>query len=278
MVDLKSIIGSVHELPPLSDINHLIHRLYSHGAENVDILELVKVIESDAILTANILRMINAPYYGFSKKISSVSQAVTLFGTELIYSFVLQFSITTTVRANMGPYGVSNKQFNDIAHMQSALMSQWYSKIDLHHALLLTSLALIMESGKLVVAREVVKNGHMQEFLEGLKKVDDVSLYEYNIFGSSSYFISGLLFEHWNLDPLYVDILKSLDFEHKSTPQIDAYVASLDVVRTAVNVKNIFTKESLAEATAMVEDMGFMADDFLKVAKRIKEKYEKLNR
>jgi HD-like signal output (HDOD) protein len=278
MVDLKSIISSVNELPPLSDINHLIHRLYSHGAENVDVLELVKVIESDAILTANILRMINAPYYGFSKKISSVSQAVTLFGTELICSFILQFSITTTVRANMGPYGVSNKQFNDIAHMQSALMSQWYSKIDLHHALLLSSLALIMESGKLVVAREVVRSGYTREFLEGLQKVDDTTLYEYKLFGSSSYFISGLLFEHWNLDSLYVDILKGLDFEHISTPQIDDYIASLDVVRTAVNVKNIFTKESLAEATALVEDMGFMVDDFLKVARRIKEKYEKFNR
>jgi len=273
-MDFKAIVADINELPPLSDIARVVHSLYEDGAENVNILKLVKAIESDAVLSANILHMINAPYYGFSRKIASVSQAVTLFGTNLIYGLVLNYAIHSTVKANVRPYGLSNDRFNAICHMQSALMSQWYSKIDLHHAQYLTPLALIMESGKLVVSREVVKAGKIKEFAEGIKNAETTTSYEHEVFGSSSYYVSGLLFEHWNMEPLYVDILKGLDYEHPSASQVDTYITSLDVVRTAVNVKEVFTDSSIQKAAEMVEEMGLWVDDFIKVAKRIKEKNE----
>jgi HD-like signal output (HDOD) protein len=273
-MDFKAIVADINELPPLSDITRVVNSLYENGAENVNILKLVKAIESDAALSANILHMINAPYYGFSRKIASISQAVTLFGTNLIYGLVINYAIHSTIKANVRPYAISNDRFNAICHMQSALMSQWYSKIDLHHAQYLAPLALIMESGKLVVSREVVKAGKIKEFAEGIKNAESTTIYEHELFGSSSYYISGLLFEHWNMEPLYVDILKGLDYEHKSVDKLNEYINTLDVVRTAVNVKDVFSEKSLQEASELVEEMGLMVDDFLKVAKRIKEKNE----
>jgi HD-like signal output (HDOD) protein len=279
-MDFVSIVSDINELPPLSDITHQVQTLYNEGSENVNILQLVRVIESDAALSANILHMVNAPYYGFSRKIASVSQALTLLGTDTIYGLVLNFVINNSVKANMRPYGLSNSQFNDICHLQSALMLQWYSKIDLRHAQFLTPLALIMESGKLVVAREVVRYGNIKEFAAGIQEAEDTTSYEHQLFGSSSYFVSGLLFEHWNMEPLYVEILKGLDYERNKsfTPKTDAFIESLDVVRSAVNVKDIFTTDSLKKASELLEEMGFYVDDFLKVAKRIKEKYEKNTR
>jgi len=274
-MDFKAIVKDINELPPLRDVAGLVQELHSKNDQDIKITELVRLIESDAALSANILHAINAPYYGFSRKIASISQAVTLFGVHTVYGLVLNFAIHSTVKANMRPYGVSNAKFNEICHLQSALMNQWYSKIDLRHAQFLAPLALIMESGKLVVAREVVKAGKIKEFSEQIKEVEDITNFEDTLFGSSSYYVSGLLFEHWNMEPLYVDILKGLDYEYKTNAQMEAYIASLDVVRTAVNVKDILTETSLTKASELVEEMGFMVDDFLTVAKRIKEKYEK---
>ncbi len=67
-MNFDSIIAQVNSLPPLSDAAVFVQRLYAEGAENVDIIKLVKIIESDALLAVNILKMINAPFYGFSKK------------------------------------------------------------------------------------------------------------------------------------------------------------------------------------------------------------------
>ena len=64
----KNIITEVESLPPLSNTPFLIQQIYSTGTQNIDIIKLVKVIENDAVLTANVLKMINAPIYGFSKK------------------------------------------------------------------------------------------------------------------------------------------------------------------------------------------------------------------
>jgi len=276
-MNFKHIVEDINELPPLSDIARMVNRLYADGAANVNIIQLVRAIESDAILSANILHMINAPYYGFSTRIASVSQAVTLLGTELIYGLVQNYAIRSTVKANMRPYGVTNEKFNDICHLQSALMTQWYSKIDLRHAQFLASLALIMETGKLVVSREVVKSGKVKEFTQAILECEDITLYEDKLFGTSSYYISGLLFEHWKMEPLYVEMLKNLDYEHQKnmTQQMEAYIASLDVVRTAVNVKEVLTKKSLQKAAQMVEEMDLYVDDFLMVANRIKKRYEK---
>ena len=270
----EDIVHSIESLPALSDTAMVIQQLYAEGDDSIDIIKLVKAIELDALLAANILKMINSPLYGFSKKIASVSQAVTLFGTHIIYGLVVSFSINSVVKANLRAYGVTNRIFNDVCLMQSALMTQWYSKIDLRHAQFLAPLALIMESGKLVVAKEIPTYLNIKEFSEGLKKADHIASYENSIFGTSSYYVSGLLFDYWNLEPLYVDMLKGLDFEQESTSdKMDYYIETLDVIRTAVNVKTIFTDESISEASEMVRDMGLDVDHFEHVAFRIRDNY-----
>jgi HD-like signal output (HDOD) protein len=64
----KNIKTEVESLPPLSNTSLIVKQIYSAGAQNIDIIKLVRVIEDDAVLAANILKMINAPIYGFSKK------------------------------------------------------------------------------------------------------------------------------------------------------------------------------------------------------------------
>ena len=274
-MNFKSIVDKLESLPPLSDTSTLVQDIYAEGAENVDIIKLVRIIESDALLVANILKMINAPIYGFSRKIASVSQAVTLFGTEIIYGLVMNYAIMETLKANTSVYGVSSDKFNDICHLQSALMMQWYSKVDLRHAQFLAPLALIMEAGKLILAKEIGESDYIQEFKNGLRECSSIEEYEHSLVDTTSYYLSGLLFEHWNLEPLYVDMLKGLDFEHEKGFKMDYYIDTLDVVRTAINVKEILTDQSIEKACLIVEDMDLDSEYFRHIAKRIKESYEK---
>jgi len=269
-VNFRSIVKNVESLPPLSNTTHIVRELYLYGAEDVDITKLIRTIEEDALLAANILKMINSPLYGFSKQISSVSQAVTLLGTQIVYGLVVKFSIENTVIANLRPYAVSNSTFNKVCHMQSALMNQWYSEIDLKHAQILAPLALIMESGKLVVSQEVAQSSSIKEFLAGIKSAPNISRYENELFGTSSYYVSGLLFEHWNLDSLYVNMLKGLDFEHDASSKLGYYIDTLDVVRTAINVKEVLSKKSVLAASEIVEDMKLDVDHFISVTTKIK--------
>ena len=272
----KNIITDLKSLPPLSNTPYMIQQIYSVGAQNIDMLRLVKVIEDDALLAANILKMINAPIYGFSRKIASISQAVTLFGTDEIYGLVLRYAVDEQLQADTSIYGVETKGFNDVCHLQSALMFQWYSKIDLRHAQFMAPLALIMESGKLVLANEVMKSNYIKKFTLGYKKSKNIEEFEHSLLGTTTYYLSGVLFEHWKLEPLYVEILKGLDFEVKSSDKMTSYIDSIDAVRTAVNLKDVLTKDSIYEACGIIEDMGHDPEHFTKVAKRVREQYNKV--
>lgn len=270
----ENIITKLESLPPLSDTAFEIQRVYAGGFKSLDIIKLVRIIENDAVLAANILRMVNAPIYGFSRKIASISQAVTLLGTDEIYGLVIKYAIEEKLQADMSIYGISNTEFNDICHLQSTLIMQWYSRIDTRHAQFISPLALIMESGKLILANEIKKNAHAKTFLKEYKKTNDIIEFEYDLFNTTTYYLSAMLFEHWRLEPLYVEILKGLDFEIETGSKVRSYIESLDVVRTAVNLRNILTKESIGYACDIVEEIGLDADSFKQVALRVKNRYD----
>ena len=177
----KNIITELESLPPLSNTPFIIKQLYSYGAQNIDIIKLVKAIEDDAVVAANILKMINAPIYGFSRKIASISQAVTLFGTDEIYGLVLRYAVDEQLKADTSIYGVDNKIFNDICQLQSSLMLQWYARIDLRHAQFMAPLALIMESGKLVLANEIIGVNLDENCIKHTKAINNVPCFSNHI-------------------------------------------------------------------------------------------------
>ena len=85
--------------------------------------------------------------------------------------------------------------------------------------------------------------------------------------------MSAILFDHWNLEPLYVDMLKGLDFEHDEGFKMKYYIDTLDVVRTAINVREILTERSIEKACLIVEDMDLDSDHFRHIAQRIQQHY-----
>lgn len=119
-------------------------------SNDTDIEELSRVIESDPMLSANILKSVNSPLYGMSKKISSIPQAVMLFGTSMIRGFAAANAIKKAVTIDLSPYGKTIDDVGRTSMMQSALAREWYRTVDKSMLPLLQSSAFLMELGKLV--------------------------------------------------------------------------------------------------------------------------------
>jgi len=273
-MNVDNIIKSIESLAPLSDAILQIQKLFADGQEELDISKLVSLIESDALLSVNILKMANSPIYGFSSRIASVSQAVTLFGIMQIYGFIMSYAVSENIKAKTEIFGFSNERFNDICNIQSAILLQWYSKVNIEEARFLAPLALIMETGKLVIAGEVSATSYEKEFTAGFRKSKDSNNYEKVLIGTTSYNLSSKVFEHWHLEPLYIRILKGLNSEAEDVDEsISKYIQVLNVVVSSVNLKAILSKESVLKACALVKKMGLSPDDFAKVALNVKRAY-----
>ncbi|WP_457744478.1 HDOD domain-containing protein [Sulfurimonas sp.] len=275
----KDLVSNIDDMPPLSKVPMIIQGLYSRGPYDVDIKKLVKIIESDAMLTANILKTINSPFYGFSREIYCISQAVTLLGTQRVYSLVIQYSISEHLVADTTIYGFNNSQFNEMCLLQSSLMMQWYAKINLQDMSLLTSLILIMESGKIIISKELMGSDYREEYRKGFLACENIPAFEQEFLETTSYYLSALLFEHWNLNPEYITILKNIDKKESDMDEdVDAkilsYIKAVDIIRTAINLKEVLTDDSIKKAVLKINAINLDGEHFEKVAKRIRKKYE----
>jgi len=271
------IIKNIDSLPPLSNAAYVVQKLYASGLENINITRLVKVIESDAMLAANILKMINSPYYGLSRRVATISQAVTLLGASRIHMLVINYAINEKLKADPSIYGFTNTQLNELCNLQSSLMFRWYSTINVQVAKFLSSLALIMESGKLILAEEVIASDYTSEFRKGFNECESIQEYEKSVINTTSYYLTALLFEHWKLEPTYVKLLKSLDFQEEEKQPVNkvkkAYTNALDIVRTSINAKDILSDAGIEKASLIVAEMGHDQKVFKDIAVNLRETY-----
>lgn len=85
------IKNRVRDIPSLPEIINKVIELVQNP--NSSALQLAKIIENDAGLTARVLKMVNSAYYGFPKQISSIQHSIAILGFNTIRGLVLSSSI-----------------------------------------------------------------------------------------------------------------------------------------------------------------------------------------
>lgn len=265
------LIARVDSLPPLPESVLKIESLYATGEPNID--KIVKIIETDPTLTADILSKVNAPFYGFSKTIIDILQAVTLFGANQIRAIVLASSINRSFNIDLSPYNVSTVEFSKISTLQSELMFQWYMGIDIDVARNLTPIAFLMETGKVLIAKDIIESKKTEDFLQDLEKYHDVSYVENIYTMMTTAQINALIFQHLHLHESFSETMKYLDAEHETPENMHEMVTALRVVRTAVNIQEQLTKDSISEAINLLEKESLDTTHFQRAVKRLIHKY-----
>jgi HD-like signal output (HDOD) protein len=79
---VETFVAAVRQLPLFSGTAMQLMR--SVGQDDVTTTELVRLISTDAGLVAQLLRIVNSPYYGLPKKCSTVNDAVSVLGFDQV--------------------------------------------------------------------------------------------------------------------------------------------------------------------------------------------------
>ena len=267
----ESIIEKVNSLPPLPESVQEIQLLFAKG--DPDIKKVVQIIEKDPILTADILGKVNAPFYGLRNNIVSLTQAITLFGAVTIRGFVYSSSAYRGFDIDMRPYGVSNARFKDLCNMQSALMFQWYMGIDVERAKSLIPIAFLLETGKVIIAQELLHSEYSELFMESIQTTDSISEVENEFAGITTAGVNALLFEHWNFDREFIDSMRYLDEEGEIPPEVKPDIDALRIVRTCINIKEGISDATITKAMEMAERLQLRPELLEHAARRLMEKY-----
>jgi len=103
------ILKKIKQVPPLPESTMQIEAVYQDP--NSSFNDMVKILEKDPLLTADILKAANSPLYGFSREINAINQAVGLFGMGTVRGFALASIVKKSFDLNLSPYGISMRCF-----------------------------------------------------------------------------------------------------------------------------------------------------------------------
>lgn len=102
MTDKNAILKQIKDVPSLPSV---VIRIRSYlNDPDVSFDKLARAIEHDPGLTANILQLANSAYFGWSRRIKTVKEAVTRLGTNRIFQMVLCMSVAPLVRKAVRGY------------------------------------------------------------------------------------------------------------------------------------------------------------------------------
>jgi putative nucleotidyltransferase with HDIG domain len=88
--DLKNIIMDTKTLPALPSVIRKLDSISDNDKSSVQ--EMARIVSSDQVLSARILRLANSPSYGFCR-VSTISSAMILLGVNVVKSLALSSSI-----------------------------------------------------------------------------------------------------------------------------------------------------------------------------------------
>ncbi len=239
----NSILKSIKSLPPLPQTVIDVNRICSN--KEASIADLVKVLEKDPMVVANILKLANSPLYNFGKDIKNVSQAVSRFGMTMIQSIVISNSIRKLLNVDMKPYGVSSGKFAEISLYQSNLILKWYKNIDEQKAEELYLAGFLQEVGKILIANYIIQENESISFLSEINTSNNIAEVERIYANTTSSEVTAKIFEHWDFDRKFITMIKYSDNPYQAPQNIKEYALALNIIKTIVPVNQPLSEQSI---------------------------------
>jgi len=254
------LLDQIKQLPPLPETAIKIEAVYQDP--NSTFQDMVKILEKDPILTADILKSSNSPLYGFSREIINVAQAVRLFGMGTIRGFALASIISKSFKLDLSPYNISNLQYSKRAENQNALVTGWYVRKNPKILGVLSAAAFLNDIGKVLIAEYLIDENRAKDFSNALKKNPDVTQIEQEFVQIDTAHMSAKIFDHWRFEDALIKTIRDSDHPDASSVTDKLAVRSLHVIKTAVTADGTLTPESIDAAKELVTQYGLDLESF----------------
>ena len=183
MTDLKDIVEQIDLLEPVPPIAVQIMSLADDS--NSSMSEIADMIRNDPALTANLLRTCNSAYFGLSRQIESVRDAIALVGLDHIVRLVLLNSLSASFKKNPEGYGLGEGELwrhaVSSAHVAGLLADRFGASQKKH---IIYTAALLKDIGKLILGRfvafsfekiDILVRSHGQSFNDAEKRIIGMS-------------------------------------------------------------------------------------------------------
>lgn len=251
----NNILEKIESLPPLPktiiDIEEFRKR---HDKEAVDLL---KIIEKDALIISTLLKISNSAMFGFRSKVETPSRAINLLGINFTISIAIGGTVQNLLMTNLDPYGINSDDFMRASNISSTLASLWLSKIDIDLKEEIILPALLQEIGKFILSDLLISEDKAELFKSKIKAGANIENTERELLGFTTSEITSKIFRYWKLSDNLVDMIEFVDNINNVSDKYKQKTQILDVIKTACTVNSPLSDDSIEKALIKATKYGF---------------------
>lgn len=208
-ITLDEIVNQVNDLPALPHVVGKIIQLTEDPDATAQ--DINKVLNQDQGMTAKVLRLANSAFYGFPRRISSVTDATIFLGFKTVRGIVMAASVSDLLSKEMEGYTLAQGEL--WRHSQSVAMA---SRFVAQHAKV-TGVDAAYTAGLLHDIGKVILNTYMKEaYHEVIEKVanDDIPFMQAEeiVLGFNHAQVGARVAEKWNLPE---DLVEAIAYHHQ---------------------------------------------------------------
>jgi putative nucleotidyltransferase with HDIG domain len=196
MSTAQGVLEKVHSLPTLSATVARLSVLLRDDRSGAAEFELA--IRPDPALTANLLKLANSAYFGLSRQVASVRQAIQVIGLVKVYGVAASAAIARLVPARLTGYEIDASGFWKHSVAVAVLSEQLARELRLPVPDLTFTAGLLHDVGKLAVSTFLAADAD-----DVMDAMEDESLSfvdaERRVLGTDHAEIGALVAERWNL-------------------------------------------------------------------------------
>lgn len=249
-----NILEKIESLPPLPktiiEIEEFRKKL------NKEALDLLEIIEKDALIISTLLKISNSAMFGFRSKVETPSRAINLLGINFTISIAIGGTVQNLLMTNLEPYGINSDDFMRASNISSTLANIWLSKIDIDLKEEIILPALLQETGKFILSDLILNEKKSDLFKSKIASGSSIEEVEKELLGFTTNQITAQIFRHWKLSDNLINMIEHVDDISNANENFKKKSQILDVIKTACNIKEPLSDENVAKAIKKATTYG----------------------
>lgn len=261
---------NLKKLPILPNIVTLLLNLKSN--ENYDTKKLLELIQRDPILTSRILHLANSKFFGFTNKIDTPGQAISLYGMNFTIAICISEIVNNTLKFDLDAYDVSYYKFNLVNDLSFKVVLDWLDESDASLKEDLIIPIFLHNIGKFIISTYLKKENKINKF-RAINKNSDTSKVERDFVSISSCELSSMILKGWGFDQKSLDIIFYMENPYLCVSHKKA-VSVLSVISTLCCFKNPMGKDNIQKALFKAKDYDLDFEKLKNVIDRLSIAYK----
>ena len=265
-----NILEKIESLPPLPKT--IIEIEEFRKKINKEAIELLEIIEKDALIISTLLKISNSAMFGFRSKVETPSRAINLLGINFTISIAIGGTVQNLLMTNLEPYGINSDDFMKASNISSTLANLWLSKIDIDLKEEIILPALLQETGKFILSDLIISEKKSEEFKNKIASGSTIEDAEKELLGVTTNQITAQIFRHWKLSDNLINMIEHVDDISNANPNFKQKSQILDVIKTACNIKDPLSEVNVAKAIKKATAYGFDVKIFIKAIETLQDR------